>query len=224
MKNILSNIKINVHPFTFIKDPESSELGKKIVQGSVDLIEKIGFEAFTFKKLATHISSTEASVYRYFESKHKLLLYLITWYWSWLEYRLVFSTANIESPKKRLEKAVVLLTTQIEEDDAFAHINETKLQAIVIEDASKAFLTRAVDKENKQGVYLGYKQLVARVSAIILEISPKFKYPHMLITTMIEGAHLQRYFAQHLPRLTDTCKKEDAVVEFYKKMVFNTIA
>ena len=49
---------------------------------------EIGFESFTFKKLAAKIESTEASVYRYFENKHKLLIYLVSWYWNWVEYRL----------------------------------------------------------------------------------------------------------------------------------------
>ncbi len=223
MNKLLSNIKIAVHPFTYIKDPESSALGKKIITGSITLINKIGFEEFNFKKLAQDIESTEASVYRYFESKHKLLLYLITWYWSWLEYKLVFSTANVTPPKAKLKKAIEVLTEKITEDNNFTHINEVKLQSIVFEDASKAYLTREVDKENKEGVFLGYKQLVQRVCDIISEMNPNYKYPHMLISTVIEGAHLQRYYADHLPRLTDSIKGEDSVVQFYTQLVLKNV-
>ena len=59
---------------------------------------EIGFENFTFKKLGEQIGSNESSIYRYFESKHKLMLYLSSWYWAWIEYRLVFATNNINNP------------------------------------------------------------------------------------------------------------------------------
>ncbi|MGZ5010791.1 MAG: TetR/AcrR family transcriptional regulator, partial [Methylobacter sp.] len=60
----------------FLRDPEQSELGKKIILHSIQLIHKNGFEAFTFKKLAEAIGTTEAGIYRYFENKHRLLIYI----------------------------------------------------------------------------------------------------------------------------------------------------
>jgi len=98
MNTVLTHIKIQVNEKIYVKDPETSTLGKKIIQESILLIEAIGFEDFTFKKLGERIGSNESSIYRYFESKHKLLLYLSSWYWGWMEYRLVFSTNNIKSP------------------------------------------------------------------------------------------------------------------------------
>jgi hypothetical protein len=106
---------------------------------------------------------------------------------------------------------------------SITHINEEKLYRIVVAESPKAYLTKEVDQENKEGLFTGYKQLVDRVSEIILEINPVFKYPHMLISTVIEGAHHQRYFADHLPRLTDVVEGEDSITEFYKDMVFKTI-
>lgn len=223
MKTFFSNISIQVNPHSYLKDPESSPLGKRILAGSIELIEEIGFENFTFQKLAKSIHSTEASVYRYFESKHKLLQYLTIWYWGWLEYHFIFKTANIDSSEEKLKRAIILLTQPIDEDSSFSHINEVKLQNIIISESSKVFLTKEVDQENKAGVYTGYKNLVGRVSDIILEINPQYKYPHMLVSTIIEGAHNQRFFADHLPGLTDIVKGEDAVTEFYKEMMFRTI-
>ena len=81
MQNILSNIIISVNDKLYVKNPETSELGKKIIEQSILLIDEIGFENFTFKKLGEKISSNESSIYRYFESKHKLMLYLSSWYW-----------------------------------------------------------------------------------------------------------------------------------------------
>ena len=106
MKNLLSNIKIVVPEKIYIKDPETSNLGKRIIQHSIELIDEIGFDNFTFKKLGNRINSNESSIYRYFESKHKLLLYLSSWYWAWIEYQLVFETHSISNGTEKLEKAL----------------------------------------------------------------------------------------------------------------------
>lgn len=223
MQDLLSNISIHVNENIFLKNPESSDLGKKIIQGGIELLDEAGFDAFTFNKLAKKINSTEASIYRYFESKHKFLLFITTWYWGWLEYRLVFALANINSPEDRMERAIKLLTEDVVEKGTFPHINEIKLYRIVVSESSKAYLTREVDQQNKEGCFTGYKRLVQRVSDIILEINPDFKYPHMLVSTVIEGAHHQRYFAEHLPKLTDEIKNGDAISQFYTDMVFKSI-
>ncbi|UII25440.1 TetR/AcrR family transcriptional regulator [Fulvivirga maritima] len=216
-------IEIQVNSCTYLKDPLSSTLGKKIISGSIDLINNLGFESFTFKKLALRIGSTEASIYRYFESKHKLLLYLTSWYWAWMEYRLVFLLANISSPIKKLDLSLEALTEEVKEDKSISHINERKLYKIVINESAKAYYTKEVDKENKDGVFLGLKNLVDRVSDIILEIDPQYPFPHMLVSTVIEGGHHQRYFAEHFPRLTDTVGQGDAITQFYKDLVFGAL-
>ncbi len=223
MDSVLSNISVKVNENVFLKNPESSKLGKKILSGSIDLIDEIGLDEFTFKKLANAIGSTEASIYRYFESKHKLLLYLTSWYWSWMEYKLVFRIVNIDSPEERLTRAIKLVTEQVEEDGNIPHINEIKLHHILISESSKAYLTKSVDNENKHGVFSGYKQFVQRLSDIVLEINSNYKYPHMLISTVIEGSHHQRYFAEHLPKLTDIVSGEDSISCFYNQLVFKAI-
>ena len=68
------SLKIKMNEKLFLRNPEESELGRKIIEFSIILIHKIGFEAFTFKKLAKEINTTEAGVYRYFENKHRLLI------------------------------------------------------------------------------------------------------------------------------------------------------
>lgn len=221
--NKFPKISIQVNRNVYIKDPESSDLGKRIVSGSIQLISENGFESFTFRKLAKEIGTTEASVYRYFESKHKLLLYLMAWYWNWMEYRLLFGIANINSPYEKLDRCLDMLIEKVEQDGNFEHINEVQLNQIVIAESSKAYLTKEVDEENKHDLFLGFKELVQFVSDIILEINPDYKYPHMLISNVIEGAHHQRFFAEHLPRLTNQVEGEDAIAEFFKNMVFQSI-
>lgn len=224
MKSLLSNIKIKVDEKVFLKDPEHSEKGKKIIEYGIKLIEELGLEAFTFKKLAERIGTTEATVYRYFESKHKLLVYLISWYWSWLEYRLVFATSNIVSPEERLLVAIRILSGKISNDMDFSHIDEVTLQKIVIAESAKAFLTKDVDEDNKEGYFLSYKRLCKRVSDIITEINPEYEYPMSLVSTVTESAHYQVFFAKHLPSLTNIHgNQENNLVEFLTDLVFSTI-
>ena len=223
MQDLFTSFSLQVNNRVYIKNPESSALGRKIVESSINLIDKVGYEAFTFRKLGLEIHSNEASIYRFFESKYKLLLYLTSWYWSWMEYKIDFGLENIPVPEESLEKAIDLLTEDIQLDGSFEHINEYKLNRIVIAEASKSYMTKEVDQNNKEGFFSGYKQLVGRVSNIILEINPTYKYPHMLISTLIEGAHHQRFFAQHLPRLTDEVNGEDAIIEFSKEAAFKAI-
>jgi len=65
MESKLSFFAIQINSSIFLKNPETSDLGEKILSGSVEMIFEIGFEQFNFKKLAKKIGSTEASVYRY---------------------------------------------------------------------------------------------------------------------------------------------------------------
>lgn len=187
------------------------------------MIDELGFEHFNFRKLSKEIKSSEASIYRYFTSKQKLLLYLTGWYWGWMEYKLTLKVANIASPEERLIRAITLLTGLVEEGSNFAHISEARLQKIVIAESSKAYLNKEVDSENEFGVFADYKRLVGTVSDILLEIDSTYKYPHMLISTVIEGSHLQRHFSKHLPKLTDIDKNEDLITPFYVELVCKAI-
>ena len=80
-------LQIKMNEKLFLRNPEQTELGKKIIRHSIQLIYKNGFELFNFKKLAEDIGTTEAGIYRYFENKHRLLIYITAWYWGWLQYR-----------------------------------------------------------------------------------------------------------------------------------------
>ncbi len=215
------NIQIEVNPELYIKNPNSSDLGRKIISNSIEMINDMGFEAFTFKKLGEAIQSNESSIYRYFDSKHSLLIYLTSWYWTWTECRIVFATTNVQPTEERLEIALCILTTPVQEDTSISHVNEVLLSQIIFCESLKTYHTKNVDEENKKGCFKAYKSVVQRVSDMMLEIAPDFQFPHMLTSTVIEGAHQQKYFADHLPSLTDTSKEENVIMRFYLDLVFN---
>jgi len=221
---VYPRIQIVIDEKVYLKNPESSTLGKKILEGSISMIDEIGFEQFTFKKLAGSIGSTEASVYRYFENKHKLLIYLVSWYWNWIDYQILFVTNNISEPKVRLNNALSLLSKPIELDQTFAHIDERSLYNIVIAESSKVYLNKEVDADNKEGLFSSYKRFVDRVAQIVLEINPSYSFPHALISTAVESVHDQNFFAQHLPSLTEVKKNDtNRLTEFVTDLVFKAI-
>jgi AcrR family transcriptional regulator len=210
----------------FLRDPQGSELGKKIIKHSIELIFKFGFEAFTFKKLAENIGTTEAGIYRYFENKHRLLLYIVAWYWSWLEYQIEFQTNNIKNPSERLKKVITLLSSTVKDhDEQSSHVNEKLLHQILISEGSKSYLTKHVGEDNKQQFFKPYKDLCAVIGNIILECNPKYKFPRSLASTIIEMAHFQNYFMYNLPSLTDfgSTKEESDVIAFLNDLVFTSI-
>ena len=133
------------------------------------------------------------------------------------------ATINIDSAQERLERSIKVLVSQVEDDSDFSHIDEVKLNRIIISESSKAYLNKMVDQENTEGFFLAYKGLVKQVSDIILEVNPEYKYPHMLASTIMEGAHFQRYYAEHLPRLTDVVEGEDSVTEFSIQTILKAI-
>ena len=226
MKQLADKIRIHVNGNVFLRDPDSSPLGRNIITHGILLIDEIGFEAFTFKKLAKKINSTEASIYRYFENKHNLLIYLLSWYWHWIEYRVVFATNNISSALEKIRIAISILSSPVsKEDPDMAHINEVALHRIVIAESAKAYLTKGVDKDNKEGFFSGYKSLCLRIVKFVKEINPSYPYPASLISTVMEGAHQQKYFSEHLPSLSDTrTDKEGDIADFLTEMVFKTLA
>jgi AcrR family transcriptional regulator len=218
-------LQIRMNEALYLRNPESSALGKSIIKHSVEMIYAQGIETFTFKKLAAEIGTTEASIYRYFENKHKLLVYLTAWYWGWLEFQISFHTNNIKEPAVKLKRVIKLLTSTVVDDKQTHHINESFLHQIIISEGSKAYLTKQVGEDNKQQFFKPYKDLCAVIGHIISEVNPKYKYPKSLATTIVEMAHFQNFFMNNLPSLTDfgKTKEESEIIAFLNDLVFSSV-
>jgi AcrR family transcriptional regulator len=212
----------------FIRDPQETELGRNIVQESIKMIDKLGFEDFTFRKLAVAINSTEASIYRYFDNKHKLLIYLIDWYWTWLEHQIDFHTNNIKDPVQRLKICLKTLSEEKSFDPGVAYVDEPALQRIVSAEFEKTFLTKQVDADNKGGLFLPYKSLCKKVATIVREVNPDFEYPLALVSTVMLTLKHQLFYAEHLPALTDIKydpkRHHKKLSHFLEALIFKTIS
>jgi len=215
--------KVNEH--IYLRDPESSELGKQIVKNAIDLIYELGFEHFTFKKLANKMSTTEASIYRYFENKHRLLLYILNWYWSYMEFLVDFTIQNIQDPKEKLTKIITLFTKSLPESVGQLDYNKSFLNQIVLSESSKVYLIKEVKEINSFQVFKPYKDLCNKISEVMLNLNPSYNFSRSLSSTLIETAHSQQYFSKNLPRLTDVSneKEEDFVFNFLSQLVFSAL-
>ncbi|MDP3008467.1 MAG: TetR/AcrR family transcriptional regulator [Methylococcales bacterium] len=210
----------------FLKNPEQTELGKKIIQHSIRLIYDNGFEALTFKKLAGDIGTTEAGIYRYFENKHRLLIYIVAWYWSWLQYRVSVHTNNIYDPVIKLKKVIQLLATTVDDEIKTSYVDETILYQIIITEGSKTYLTKKVSEDNKDRLFKPYKDLCAVIATIISACNPNYLYPKSLASTLIEMAHFQAFFMKNLPSLTDfgANQNEADIALFLEDLVFSSLS
>ncbi len=215
---ILSDISIP-HGLS-LKDPLESKLGRSIINHSILLFDEIGFESFTFKKLAFRMGSNETSLYRYFENKHFLLTYLVVWYWNWVSYLIEYNTKNIIDPNRKLDIIIDNFVQASIENPSVDFVNEKILHRIIINESAKSYHTKNIDEENKQGFYLSYKGLIQKVADVILEINNKFPYPHSFASNLFEMANNEIYFAEHLPRLTDIKVKDENYTEVNKLLKF----
>jgi len=216
--DIVDRFQIPILDTIALRNPQGTQLGQRIVEGAIVLIDELGFEEFNFKKLALSIGTTEASVYRYFASKQKLLLYLMNWYWGRLECRLLLQTQG-GSPKERLKKALDLVL--VLQPTALSLTTEKRLQRIVIHEAPKVFLTKDVDSDHRTGYHSIYTEIVQYITELVLVYQPACKYPEMLVSSLLEGSLQQRFFGEHLPEVTNSSEQEDAVAVFYTQLFFS---
>lgn len=215
-------VAIQVEEPVYLKDPLASELGKKIVGEGAVLMHELGYEDFTFKKLGIRINSTEASIYRYFENKHRLLIYFFLYYWHDTENRIAFATANIKNPESRLRAALNVMIYQPSEDSSLI-ISTPVLKKLITSEYVKVYLSKSVDESNNRGVFEVYKRVCHKLVKISQEISPDYPWAVPLLSTVIESIYFQRYYADHLPSLTHTWKNEKELSDFFMDMILNNI-
>ncbi len=217
MNNLIINIK--VHEGLYLIDPQTTKLGRRIIEHSVRMIDEMGMECFTFGKLSKEINSAEPSIYRYFENKHQLFVYLLNWYWEWVAARINLNTMNIESAAKRLKIVLDVIADSAKKNSSIEFVDEEALHRIVVQEGAKAYHHKKVDANNKEGFFLAYKQLCEKIADLVLEINPNFPYPRSLASTLVETANNNLYFAQHLPRLTDVKDEENRLSQSVKDLL-----
>ncbi|MFM8373787.1 MAG: TetR/AcrR family transcriptional regulator [Bacteroidota bacterium] len=221
------NLRFTIRPNEklALRDPESSELGRKIVRQGLILMYRIGYEHFTFRKLAAEIDTKEASIYRYFENKHRFLLYLLTWHWNILEYTVIVSLRNLDDSSEKIRAVIRIVANNAPDLDDETGLDRNALHGIAMAESSKVYLIKEVDEVNREQLFKPYKDLCGRIAGLFGEYAPAYPYPRSLASTVLEMAQLQPYFAQHLPALTDIGKDEnqETLISFLENFVFSVL-
>jgi len=221
------SIAISVSSDTYLRNPMETELGRNIISHGIDIMSETGFQCFNFKQLASSMKSTEASVYRYFENKHMLLVYLTSWYWEYLDYLIMLNTRNIDDAKKRLHIAIKTIVDGSHDDNQVDNINMKHLHKIIVEQSSKVTHSKKVLNCNKPNLFANFENLNDNLSKMILSCDPEFKYPSALATNLLKMAIDHTYYAEHLCTVTEitncmVTKKnqiEDMLLYFVKKLL-----
>jgi AcrR family transcriptional regulator len=203
----------------YSKDPMSSSLGQELIKKSVEMIYQDGLEQFTFKKLANALGSTESTMYRYFHNKHQLAMYLASWHWSQMEWRIAFATANIADPHVRIHNTIRELCLWVKDTPPARHLNELKLQRILITEGLRGFIPQECSKNDKEGYFAAYTLLCDRVANIFKASLKSCAQPHALAALTIEAIHHQMYLQLHLPHLTELRNKENQLQTFVHQIL-----
>jgi hypothetical protein len=133
--------------------------------------------------------------------------------------------SEMKEPLKKMEKILEIITHDYEINNVEDY-NLAKLHTIVISESSKSYLVKEVDEINKEMVFSPLKSLCAFIGEIIAEARPDFPYPKSFASTLLETAHDQQFFSEHLPKLTDNQERKDHknyVLNYLKYITFNLI-
>jgi hypothetical protein len=153
----------------------------------------------------------------------KLLVYLSSCYWSWIEFKLVLATTNITNPKEKLNNAIRVITEKIVDNQNTDLINEAIMNKIIIAEFSKTLQTKEIDEENKEGYFLIYKSVINRIVNIINEVNPKYPFAKSLTSSIVEGSLHQHFLTEHLKTITD-CNEVVTATQFYIDLAENVLS
>jgi AcrR family transcriptional regulator len=219
-------LAFKANEYLYLRNPQESELGRRILRTGMELMLQLGLEDFTMKKLALALQTNESSLYRYFESKNRLLQYYFEWYWRWLDYQVFILTQNVPDPRERLRIVVDVLTAQRKAAPTEEYwVQDDLLRNLIVKEGDKAYLTNHVDEDNRAQLFRPYKELSGKIAGLIGEISPAYPFPRSLASTLLEMAHHQFFFVRHLPSLSDfgATKEEERIAQFLNDLVERSV-
>jgi AcrR family transcriptional regulator len=193
MHKLLDHVTIRLHDALFQKDPSTSDVGREIIHKGAALVAREGLESFTFRKLASEMGSTESTIYRYFRNKQQLLQYLMSMYWSTLEWKIAFATANVENGVSGVDKLIEVLSDPLKNEVKTHSAHLFHLHNIAIRESAKTY-DPELTKKIQVGYISAYSDLIERISKIITTAQPRYKYSRSIAVALVETAHHLSYF------------------------------
>ena len=192
----------------YLKDPEATDLGLSMLGEGVELMNEIGLEAFTFRKLAARIGCTEVSLYKYFPNKQRLLQYYFQLYWLWLRQVCGRQVELASDPKEALSSNVRAICGIWPRPVPVPQLPPKALRRLLIDEGMKSYLHKNVDEDNARRLFLPYKALSAFLAERLVACRSDVPMPRSFATTIIEMAHSLPFAMEHLPSLTELSQRK----------------
>jgi AcrR family transcriptional regulator len=206
---LAQHVHLRPDPALSLKEPTSGRTGTAILIGGLDLMNTLGYEAFTFKKLAQGIGCTEVTIYTYFANKQRLLQYYFQLYWLWLRLLGSMEVERHGDPRISLSAIVEILCGVWPRQLPALQLDPAGLRRLVIAEGMKSYLHKNVDADNAQRLFQPYKELSAFVADRLVACRPDVPWPRSFATTVIEMAHSLPFAMEHLPSLTELSSRKD---------------
>lgn len=205
----MSAVHLRPDPALSLRDPEQTEVGRAMLAGGLELMNDIGLEAFTFRKLAAEIGSTEVTLYKYFPNKQRLLQYYFQLYWLWLRRTCGREVERSRDPQDALRRSIEAICGVWPRDVPELQLDARALRLLVIEEGMKSYLHKNVDADNARRLFAPYKELSAFLAERLTACRRSVPMPRSFATTVIEMAHSLPFAMEHLPSLTELSSRKD---------------
>lgn len=204
-----SGIQLRPDPALYLRDPESTRLGKAMLSEGIVLMNELGLEAFTFKKLAARIGCTEVGLYRFFPNKQRLLQYYFQVHWLWLLQLCGGFAERSVDPRQTLKQVVEALCGVWPQELPPAQLDPHGLRSLHIAEGMKSYLHKNVDADNARLLFMPYKALAAFIADRLVACRKDVPMPQSFATTLIEMANSLPFAMEHLPSLTELSSHKD---------------
>lgn len=205
----------------FLRNPDETSSGRLILRQGLSLMLEIGFEAFTFRKLADKAGITEATVYKYFSNKHRLLQYYFDLYWVWMKELGLLEASRHQDPAQKVRCLLDILCGVWPDKSIMPPVEAVELRALLIAEGLKSLLNKNVDDDNRLKLFSPYKEYCLFLSDELTSVMPQYHYPRSLATVVIEMSHSMEFYMEHLPTLTELAEDRDRqqLSQFFYKLV-----
>lgn len=220
MNELLQAFKVKVNSGIYLKDPDTSAIGRAMVREGLVMMESIGLDQFTFKKLSEQIGSPESSLYRYFENKVNLLFYLLSAYWSWQEYRVVMSVLNMAPGKKKVHKAIEVILSTPDEQAQLDELPLAVLYRLAERESIRVFVQNNAAHAFPPEFFHSFDRLHGRFVTMLKEINPDYSCSEALISVLLDAIHLQKYFRRAGTTRTDLPDGTPEQADFFFHLLF----
>jgi len=205
---IMPRYLIAPDPGLALRDTGTPVGGRILAEGLV-LMNELGLEAFTFRKLAEQAGCTEMTVYHYFANKHRLLQYYDQMYWLWLATHCQQEGRHLKDPMERLRGDITAISGIWPSDAMAGLFDPSELRELVVNEGSKSFLHKDVDADNEQKLFKPYKDLCGHIAGELKACAPRLKHTRSFATTLVDMAHSLEFAMHHLPALTELSRRQD---------------